>query len=34
MLLIVGLKTDPLLDPLRKEQRFQSIEGALKFPSD
>jgi serine/threonine-protein kinase len=29
---LVGLKTDPLLDPLRKEPRFQAIERALKFP--
>jgi TolB-like protein/Tfp pilus assembly protein PilF len=27
-----GLKTDPLLDPLRNEPRFQAIERALKFP--
>ena len=26
------LKTDPLLDPLRKEARFKAIERALKFP--
>jgi tetratricopeptide (TPR) repeat protein len=26
------LKTDPLMDPLRKEPRFQAIEKALKFP--
>jgi tetratricopeptide (TPR) repeat protein len=26
------LKTDPLLDPLRKESRFQAIERELKFP--
>jgi tetratricopeptide (TPR) repeat protein len=26
------LKTDPLLDPLRNEPRFQVIERALKFP--
>jgi TolB-like protein/tetratricopeptide (TPR) repeat protein len=26
------LKTDPLLDPLRKEPRFQVIERELKFP--
>ena len=26
------LKTEPLLDPLRKEPRFWAIEGALKFP--
>jgi tetratricopeptide (TPR) repeat protein len=28
-----GLKTDPLMDPLRKEPRFQAIERALKFPN-
>jgi TolB-like protein/DNA-binding winged helix-turn-helix (wHTH) protein len=27
------LKTDPLLDPLRLEPRFQAIERALKFPT-
>jgi tetratricopeptide (TPR) repeat protein len=27
------LKTDPLLDPLRKEPRFQAIERQLKFPN-
>ena len=27
-----GLKTHPLLDPLRKEPRFQAIERALKVP--
>ncbi|MBV8910566.1 MAG: TIR domain-containing protein, partial [Gammaproteobacteria bacterium] len=26
------LKTDPLLDPLRREGRFQAIERALRFP--
>jgi tetratricopeptide (TPR) repeat protein len=26
------LKTDPLLDPLRKEPRFQAIERELRFP--
>jgi TolB-like protein/predicted Ser/Thr protein kinase len=29
---LVYLKTEPLLDPLRKEPRFQAIERALKFP--
>jgi len=29
---VVYVKTDPLLDPLRKEPRFQAIERALKFP--
>jgi len=28
------LKSDPLLDPLRTEPRYQSIERELKFPSD
>jgi tetratricopeptide (TPR) repeat protein len=28
-----GLKTDPLLDPLRKEPRFQAIQRQLKFPN-
>jgi tetratricopeptide (TPR) repeat protein len=27
------LKTDPLLDPLHKEPRFQAIERELKFPT-
>jgi TolB-like protein/tetratricopeptide (TPR) repeat protein len=27
-----GLKTDPLMDPLRKQPRFQAIERELKFP--
>jgi len=27
------LKTSPYLDPLRKEQRFQAVERALKFPN-
>jgi TolB-like protein/tetratricopeptide (TPR) repeat protein len=27
-----GLKTEPLLDPLRNEPRFQAIERELKFP--
>jgi TolB-like protein/cytochrome c-type biogenesis protein CcmH/NrfG len=29
---LVQLKTDPLMDPLRNEPRFQAIERALKFP--
>jgi len=29
---VESVKTDPLLDPLRKEPRFQAIELALKFP--
>jgi len=28
-----GLKTDPLLDPLRNEPRFQAVERELKFPT-
>jgi tetratricopeptide (TPR) repeat protein len=27
-----GIKTDPLLDPLRNEPRFKAIERELKFP--
>ena len=27
------LKTDPLMDPLRNEPRFQAIESALRFPN-
>ena len=27
------LKTDPLMDPLRQEPRFQAIERELKFPT-
>jgi TolB-like protein len=30
---LIGLKTDPLMDPLRNEPRFQAIERALKFPN-
>ena len=26
------LKTDPLMDPLRKEPRFQAVMRELKFP--
>ena len=29
---LINLKTEPLLDPLRKEPRFQAIERELKFP--
>jgi hypothetical protein len=29
----VYLRTDPLLDPLRKEPRFQAIDRELKFPN-
>jgi Tfp pilus assembly protein PilF len=28
-----GLRTDPLLDPVRKEARFQALERELKFPN-
>jgi hypothetical protein len=28
---LVQLKTDPLMDPLRQEPRFQAIERELKF---
>jgi tetratricopeptide (TPR) repeat protein len=30
---LIDLKTDPLLDPLRKEPRFQAIERELNFPN-
>jgi hypothetical protein len=29
---LLFLRTDPLMDPLRKEPRFQAIERELKFP--
>jgi hypothetical protein len=29
----IYLKTDPLLDPLRNEPRFQTIERELRFPN-
>jgi adenylate cyclase len=30
---MLGMKTDPLLDPLRKEPEFQEIERKMKFPA-
>jgi len=30
---LVSLKTDPLMDPLRKEPRFQAVMRELKFPN-
>jgi tetratricopeptide (TPR) repeat protein len=30
---LLGLKLDPLIDPLRKEARFQEIERKLNFPN-
>lgn len=30
---LVDLRPDPLLDPLRKEPHFHSIERQLKFPT-
>jgi serine/threonine-protein kinase len=29
---LINLKTEPLLDPLRKEPRFQAVERELKYP--
>jgi hypothetical protein len=29
---LVQLKTDPLMDPLRQESRFQAVLRQLKFP--
>jgi tetratricopeptide (TPR) repeat protein len=31
---LIGLKTDPLMDPLRREPRFQTILRELNFPRD
>jgi hypothetical protein len=28
----LSLKTDPLMDPLRQEPRFQAVMRELKFP--
>ena len=30
---LLNLKTDPLMDPLRKEPRFQAVLRELKFPN-
>jgi hypothetical protein len=30
---LIYVKTDPLIDPLRKEPRFQAVMRQLKFPS-
>jgi len=30
---LIYLKTDPLLDPLRHEPRFQAVERELQFPN-
>jgi len=30
---LLGLETDALLDPLRKEPRFQTVVRELKFPN-
>jgi hypothetical protein len=32
VVVLIYLKSVPLLDPLRKDPRFQAIERALKFP--
>ena len=29
---LISLKTDPLMDPLREEPRFQKVMRELKFP--
>jgi hypothetical protein len=30
---LADMNTDPFLDPLRQEPRFQAIERALRFPT-
>jgi len=30
---LIALKTDPLLDPLRNEPRFQAVMRELRFPN-
>jgi hypothetical protein len=30
---LLNLKTDPLMDPLRNEPRFQAVLRELKFPN-
>jgi hypothetical protein len=29
---LISLKTDPLMDPIRREPRFQAVMRELKFP--
>jgi len=31
---LIYLKTDPLMNPLRQEPRFQAVMRKLKFPTD
>ena len=30
---LIHLKTDPLMDPLRQEPRFQAVMRGLRFPN-